>query len=42
MMHPRYEKDTALVQELIATNQNAVFAVINFLNHPVKCCIMIT
>ena len=38
MMHPRYEKDTALLQELIATNQNAVFAVINFLNHHQTQC----
>ena len=38
IMHPRYEKDTALVQELIATNQNAVFAVINFLNHHQTQC----
>ena len=38
MIHPRYEKDTALVQELIAANQNAVFAVINFLNHHQTQC----
>ena len=38
MMHPRYEKDTALLQELIATNQNVVFAVINFLNHHQTQC----
>ena len=38
MMHPRYEKDTAMVQELIVTNHNAISSVINFLNHHQTQC----